>query len=289
MKRFLALVSLCGALVPAAARSERVVREITWSALKSEGRLAGGEVVRGAAGAPDSLRVTNAAGVPRAIALFELADPGVGSTRFLLRGDVRGEGVEGAAYLEMWSVFRGGGRFFSRTLAPSGPMGSLGGTFAARPFLLPFTAEPGMTLERLVVNVAFPGRGTVVLGPMRLVELDPGEEVGVGGAGPAPRDITRLGAALGTLLGLVGAAVGLLTGLGRARVLALGLLWSMLGIGVVSLVGAALAGRMGLPGAVPVLALVGAVGVGVPALLLGTVRRRFEEAELRRMQALDAR
>ncbi len=240
---------------------------------------------------PDSLRVTNPDGIARTIPLFEIEQPGVKTSRFLLRGTVRGDGIEGQAYLEMWSVFAGGARYFSRTLAQAGPMASLGGTFGARPFLLPFTARPGMTLEKLVVNVGFPGRGTVILGPIRLAELGADENFVAESAGwLAPRGVARLGAAVGTLLGVMGALVGVLAGMARARALVVGLLWSMLGIGLASLAGGAGAVVSRQPEAlVTLLVLVGAVATAVPAALLGKVKRQYEEHELRRMQALDAR
>ena len=210
----------------------------------------------------------------------------------MFRGDVRGEGIEGQAYLEMWSFFAGGGRYFSRTLAQGGPMGSLSGTFRARAFILPFTAEPGMTPEKLAVNVAFPGRGTVVLGPLRLVELDSADDfaVVVPGAWLTPRGMALAGGVAGTVLGLVGALIGILASRARARGLVVGLLWTMLGIGAAAVAAAATAWMLGQPPQlVSLLALVGVLGTALPWGLLGRVKRQYEELELRRIQALDAR
>jgi len=203
VRRVIALASFIPALLSQPASAERVVREISWSALKAAGRLPNGEVVPPAANARlESLRVTNTDGAPRAIPILAIDAPGVKAPRYLFRGEVRGEGIEGQGYLEMWSFFAGGGRYFSRTLAQAGPMGSLSGTFASRPFILPFTAEPGMVLEKLAVNVALPGRGTVVLGPLRLVELDPGDDFALApGAWLTPRQLARAGAIGGSLLG----------------------------------------------------------------------------------------
>ena len=291
MRRSVAIASLGLALLSSTSRAERTVREISWDAMKREGALLGGDVVPGSSGAPAWLRVENPAGTPRAVPVFTLAGPGVVAPRYALRGDVRGEGIEGEAYLEMWSFFAGGGRYFSRTLAQAGPMASLHGSFGARPFLLPFTAEAGMKLEKLAVNVAFPGRGTVILGPMRLVELVPGEDFAGGSAGwLTPRGIGLAGAAAGSLLGVLGAAIGVLASKGRARGLVFVLLWSMIGLGLAALAAAALAWTSDQPPRlVFLLGLVGILAAGLPANLLGQVRRRYEEHELRRMQALDAR
>jgi hypothetical protein len=276
----------------APARAERVVTEIRWSALKAEGRLAGGEIVPPGAGvAFESLRVTNPDASPRVVSLVVIDRPGIEAPRYAIHGDVRGEGIEGRAYLEMWNFFPGGGRYFSRTLADGGPMGSLGGTFAFRAFVLPFSAEAGMKPERLAVNVAFPGRGTVTLGPLRLVELGPGDDpFHSTGAWLNSRQIGLFGGIGGGLLGVAGALVGFLSSRGQARALVLALLRGMLAVGIASLAALALAWWSGQPGAVLFLFfLVGTICFAVPAGMLGKVRRQYEELELRRMRALDAR
>ncbi|HSB36154.1 MAG TPA: hypothetical protein VLH41_04720 [Thermoanaerobaculia bacterium] len=292
MKRPVALASLALAMFAVPARAERVISEIRWSALKVEGRLAGGEVVPPGGGvAFESLRVTNPDASPRVVPLVVIDRPGIEGPRYALRGDVRGEEIEGRAYLEMWSFFPGGGRYFSRTLADGGPMASLAGTFSFRSFVLPFTAEPGMKPERLAVNVAFPGRGTVTLGPVRLVELGPGDDPFLPtGAWLTFRQIGLYGGIGGGLLGVAGALVGFLSSRGQARALVLALLRGMLAVGIASLAALALAWWSGQPGAVLfLLFLVGAICSAVPAGMLGKIRRQYEELELRRMRALDAR
>ncbi len=68
------------------------------------------------------------------------------------------------------------------------------------------------------------------------------------------------------------------------------LLWSTIGLGLAALAAAALAWASDQPPRlVFLLGLVGILAAGLPANLLGQVRRRYEEHELRRMQALDAR
>lgn len=292
MKRVIALASFISTLLAAPLCAEKTVLEISWSALKAEGRLASGEIVPAGGGSTfESLRVTNPDGAPRTIPLFAIDDPGVKAPRYLFRGEVSGEGIEGQAYLEMWSFFAGGGRYFSRTLAQVGPMASLSGTFRFRPFILPFTAEPGMSPEKLAVNVALPGRGTVILGKLSLVELDSGEEFFVpAGAGLTPRQISLLGGIGGSVLGLLGALVGILASRGQARALVLALLKGMFAFGVVALLAAA-AGwwRAQPPVLLSTLLLFGILCTVLPASLLGNVRRQYEEKEFRRMRALDAR
>lgn len=290
MKKAVALASLASVLLAAPATAEKIVRRISFSALKAEGRLASGEVVpKGSGSRDESLRVENPGGAPRTIPLFTIDSPGVAVPRYLLAGEVRGEGIEGRAYLEMWSFFAGGGRYFSRTLADVGPMGSLGGTFDFRPFMLPFTAEPGMKLERLAVNVVLPGRGTVSLAKLTLEELDRDEYFFPTGAWLTPRQISLFGGVGGSILGLLGALVGVLASRGRARALVLGLLKGMFGLGVVALVAAVFAqGLAQPPQLLAIFLLLGVLCTVLPVSLFGRVRRQYDERELRRMRALDA-
>jgi hypothetical protein len=292
VKRVIALASFISTLLAAPLSAERIVRKISWSALKAEGRIASGEVVPAGGGSTfESLRVTNPDGAPRTIPLFAIDEPGVKTPRYLIRGEVRGEGIEGQAYLEMWSFFAGGGRYFSRTLAQVGPMASLTGTFRYRPFILPFTAEPGMSPEKLAVNVALPGRGTVMLGELSLVELEAGDEFFTkAGAWLTPRQIALFGGMAGGLVGLLGALVGFLASREQARALVLALLKGMFVFGAVALLAAA-AGwwRAQPPDLLFTFLLLGVICTAVPASLLGKVRRDYEEKEFRRMRALDAR
>ena len=291
MRKPVALASIALAVFAAPVSAERRVTEIRWSALKAEGRLVQGEVVPPGGGvAFESLKVTNPDGSPRTIPLFVIERPGIEGPRYAIRGDVRGEGIEGRAYLEMWNFFPGGGTYFSRTLAGSGPMASLGGTFAFRAFVLPFSAEPGMKPEKLAVNVAFPGRGTVVLGPLRLVELGPGDDPLLPtGAWLTSRQVGLVGGIGGGVLGLVGALVGFLASRGQARPVVLALLRGMLAVGILSLAALAVGWWSGQPREVllPFL-LLGAICTAVPAGLLGKVQRQYDELEFRRMKALDA-
>jgi len=291
MKSVIALASFISLLLAAPLGAEKIVREISWSAVKAEGRLASGEVVPAGGGSTfESLRVTNPDGAPRTIPLFAIDQPGVKAPRFVLRGEVRGEGIEGQAYLEMWSFFAGGGRYFSRTLAQIGPMASLSGTFRFRPFVLPFTAEPGMSLEKLVVNVAFPGRGTVIMGPLRLVDLESGDDPLLPpGAWLTYRQIGLLGEIGGSFLGVLGALIGVLAERRKARSVVLASLKGMLVLGIASLAAAALGWWSAQPPALLfLLLLVGVLCTALPAGLLGKVRRQYEEKEFRRMRALDA-
>jgi hypothetical protein len=108
-----------------------------------------------------------AAGV---LPLIVLDEPGVTPPRFSLQGTIRYEGVEGIAYLEMWTALEDGSRYFSRTLADSGPVGRITGTSGERQFVLPFElGEGGPTPASLEVNIVTEGAGLIWIGPITVV------------------------------------------------------------------------------------------------------------------------
>jgi hypothetical protein len=72
-----------------------------------------GEVVDGAA------HVTADPGGGQ-LPLVTIAAPDLGTIGYTVRGDVRYRDVAGDGYLEMWSVFADGSRYFTRTLATEG-------------------------------------------------------------------------------------------------------------------------------------------------------------------------
>jgi hypothetical protein len=125
--------------------------------------------------------------------------PELGTVGFAVRGQVQYSDVAGQGYLEMWSVFADGSRYFSRTLATEGPMAALAGTADWRPFELPFSLQRAAGPERLEVNVVLPGAGTVEVSPLELVRLD-GAATGAG-AWLSDRSIGVAGALIGVASG----------------------------------------------------------------------------------------
>ena len=223
----------------------------------------------------------------RAVAVIEA--PAVSGDRYAIRGTVSYEDVQGDGYLEMWSVFPDGSRYFSRTLDVRGPMAKLSGSSKSRPFVLPFFLTPDVPNPvRLELNVVLPAGGTVTVAELALASGDAATRVP--GAWWSPETAGLIGAAAGSAVGVFGALMGTLCSLGRGRrVVIAGLLalgtsgLVLLAVGVV-----ALALRQPYEVWYPLVLL----GVLAPALgfgLRGTARRRFEAHELRRMQALDAR
>jgi hypothetical protein len=148
---------------------------------------------------------------------------------------------------------------------------------------LPFFSDEKVGLpSRLVVNVAFVGRGTVELSPLALYQLRSGwwtdQTAGwIGGIG-------------GVIVGLLGALIGVLAGLGKARRFVIAITTTLIGAGVVSLVVGLIALALGQPYAVYYTLLLGGIiltgvcGGNLPGLL-----RRYQQAELRKMAAMDVR
>jgi len=287
MTRIALLLSLLVCLRTQAA--EEVLQEVSWATLKADGKLAAGEVL-----APDAtlkaepLKVVNETSEPKTVNVLTLEKPGITKPHYVLSGQVRYEAVEGKAYLEMWSHFADGSAFFTRTLAQSGPLQAVSGTSGWRPVRLYFDASGAKAAAtKLVLNVVLPGKGTVYLSPFKLTQQD--TAVQDAGAWWGDRGGGILGGILGTLLGLIGAAIGILSSQGKARGLVTGTLKATLACGVVLLIAGSVALWQAQPYAVYYpLVLLGLLATVLPAAMLPVVRKRYEDIELRKMQARDA-
>lgn len=224
----------------------------------------------------------------RTLELAVVDQPGIKSNRYLVKGWVRYDEVEGDAYLEMWNHF-GEQAYFSRTLGEGkGPMQKMTGTSDWRTFLLPFNADEGMVPDRLEINLVLAGKGKVMIADVRLVDLgEAGAHVLPGDPWWTPRQAGWIGGAIGCL----GAALGFLASALARRSAARSILLARVCVGAGLLIGqvAIVALVLGqpwhvwyLPALVGVLLLIG-FGIRLPA-----IRRASTDLELRRMRAADA-
>jgi len=108
---------------------------------------------------------------PSMTQVINLSHVNAASHIYMLTGEIKYEAVEGIGYLEMWSYFKDGGMFFTRTLGVGGPMGQITGTSHWRELQLPFMSKPGYLPERITVAVVLPGKGKVWIKPLTLKSI----------------------------------------------------------------------------------------------------------------------
>lgn len=212
----------------------------------------------------------------RRIRVAAIDRPPVAGATWHVAGRVRYQGVEGTGYLELLNFFPNG-VYFTRSLAPMGPLGNLTGSSGWRPYSLPFDASDAPAPTRLELWVVLPGPGAVELGPTAVYD-------GFVEGAPVDRAWLWLGPALGALGALygifgrrrafrpVGAAVMILLLLGGL---------TFLGLGIAAVVqGQWVRATTGL--------IAGPAVCGVVGVMLRQRRREQAAEELRAMQAADA-
>jgi len=260
------------------------------------GPLQAEELVQTVSFAEEPLTITASPG-EQARMLIEIADPGISLPVYALKGQIRYEDVEGDGFLQMDNHFGELGTFFTKTMAPTGPLGKISGSSDWRAFILPFYSNSGDQAvdapplpEKLTLTLFLPGSGTVSIGDVGLYQYTAGEDpLQMTGEWFGGRTAGLLGAVGGTLLGLWGAVIGIVASRGKARRLVLGSAYAMLGIGVLCLIGGVVALGMGQPYAVYyTLFLFGIILVAVIATIRRGLAKRYEELELKRMQSMDA-
>ncbi len=259
--------------LPGIAAAEEPMMQIDWAAQAP----ASGEVIDG------NVRLS-ADPSGGQFPLIAIDAPDLGRTGFAVRGRVRYSDVVGSGFLEMWSVFADGSRYFSRTLGTDGPMAVLTGSSDWRSFELPFFLEGAAPPTRLEVNVILPASGTIDIGPLEVVRFT---ETGDGSWLP-DRAVGVIGAVLGSTIGLLGALIGVLVSRNRGRRFVLPAMTVATALGVALIVASIAAIPAGQPpGVVLLLFVAGAILAAAFGASLPRVRRAYAEAELRRMRAMD--
>jgi hypothetical protein len=222
-------------------------------------------------------------GTGRTFPLVAIADPVIRGNAYALTGRVRYRGVAGVGFLEMWSVFADGGRYFSRTVAGDGPQARISGDSEWRDFELPFYLNGSKRPVRLELDLVLPGAGRVWIGPLELTV--PGT---ASSAWWSDRTGGLIGAVAGSLIGITGAILGVLIARGRGRRAVLTTMVALSIAGSALLVAGAVALALSQPYAVSFpLILGGMILIAVFGPGYHRARRAYEEVELRRMRAMD--
>jgi len=268
---------------------------ILLSSLLLSASLQAEELVSAVTFAEDPLTISAVSGEQLQL-LIELPDPGISSPVYALKGMVRYEDVQGDGYLQLDNNFGELGTFFTKGLASAGPMGKISGSSNWRPFVLPFYANTGNQAdgasplpEKLSLSLFLPGSGTVSVADVGLYQYANGEDpLQAAGQWFGSRSAALLGAIGGTLIGLWGALIGILSSRGKARRFVLASVNALLVIGMASLVGGVVALATAQPYAVyyPLL-LIGIILVVVFGKMRGSLSARYEQLELKRMQSMD--
>ncbi|NIS91473.1 MAG: hypothetical protein GTN98_15635 [Woeseiaceae bacterium] len=253
------------------------------------------ELVRAVSFAEEPLTVTAVPGEQQQL-LLELPDPGITLPVYALKGMVRYDGVEGDGFLQLDNHFGEAGTFFSKSLAPAGPLGKLSGSSDWRPFVLPFYANSGGQADsaaplpdKLTLSLVLPGAGSVSIRDVGLYQYASGEDpLQAAGQWFDDRSAALFGAIGGSLIGLWGALIGILAARGKARHFVLGSANVLLVIGIASFAGGILAVATAQPYAVyyPLL-LIGIILAVVFGKLRGNLSARYEQLELKKMQSMD--
>ncbi len=288
MKTYVVFLSLL--VLSCSLQAEELLRTVSFSDAYEDVALRAGELID-----EDTLTIEAAPGEQFQL-LIELSDPGISLPVYALKGMIRYENVEGDGFLQLDSHFGAEGTFFTKSLASAGPLGKISGSSDWRPFSLPFYANSGDSVdgtsslpEKLSLGLYLPGSGTVSIRGVGLYQYANGEDpMQSMGQWISNRNAALFGAIGGSLIGLWGALIGVVSSRGKARRFVLGSANALLSIGIVSLVGGVATIVAGQPYAVyyPLL-LIGVILVAVIGKLRGTLSARYEQLELKRMQAMD--
>lgn len=177
MSRVVSFVVVVWILFTGSAFTKDLITAIDWKRSKVAGSLVSGEVISAEKGDPgDILRLSHSGPGPVTLKILTLEKPPITKFRYAIVGKVKYQTVQGKGFLEMWSHFPDGSRYFSRTLAEVGPMGAISGDSSWRDLVLPFFSRPGVPPpSRIELNLILPDSGTVYLSPLNLYQYEESE------------------------------------------------------------------------------------------------------------------
>lgn len=99
------------------------------------------------------------------IRLFEVEDPGVEQCLLTYRAELKTDGLNGRAFLEMWCRLPSRGEFFSK-----GHQQAVSGTADWARYEIPFYLKEGERPDLIKLNLAVEGTGTVWLRNIELLK-----------------------------------------------------------------------------------------------------------------------
>ena len=267
---------------------EQVISTFSWKELADAGKLTAGTLT----GEPDNaLKIDNRGPGAMSATVLTIVQPKITTDFYAVTGEVRYDNVEGDGFLEMWSHFGERAAYFSRTLGLSGAMAKLTGTSNWRAFMLPFNAKGASSRpSKLVVNVQLPGKGSVFLRNLKLVQSTSFDGAATQtGVGWSDRTAGIVGGIGGALIGCLGALIEWLAVRGKAQRFVVNAVRVLIGAGVASALGGLAALALRQPyGVWYALLLLGVAVVVIFPFRLRSYHDRYREFELRRMTSMDA-
>jgi hypothetical protein len=102
----------------------------------------------------------------QAIRLFEVENPAVEHCLLTYRAELKAEGLQGRAFLEMWCRLPDRGEFFSK-----GYQQAVSGTVDWARYEIPFHLKRGQKPDLIKLNVVVEGPGTVWLRNVELLKI----------------------------------------------------------------------------------------------------------------------
>jgi hypothetical protein len=155
-----------------------VLRTISWS----EVPLPSGAIRQDKPGNSPTLLVKHDGAKALQLPLWKLEKPGITKKCYALRGKVRYKDVNGNGYFELWNEFppekpgTPAPRYFSRSLAQTGPFSRMTGSSDWREVFIPFDASQAAEHpQALELNLSLPGEGEVEITSLVLVQFDNAE------------------------------------------------------------------------------------------------------------------
>ena len=277
---------------------QQTLREFDWQKLSASGGLLGGTPVTIDGKSALKIVSTNEAGLR--VQLLRITNPPISKMLYAIIGEIKYEGVKGDGFLEMWNCYppdKPGmfeNKYFSRTLGELGDIGKITGTSNWRTFMLPFDRTGSKTKPtRLEINLVLAAQGTVYLGPIKLVEYEGDlglqKQGGPGGAWWSYETTRRIGTSGAFVLGGLGGMVAWLASKGRCRRFVVRTSYSLIGVGILLIIGGLLALASHQPSSIWfVMLLPGVLLVAIIPPRLKQFRKGYEDMELRRMASMDA-